>query len=281
VLMSDHGSTAIDTVFHLNTWLAEEGYLVLNKGSSDVAFKLGITKERLIRLTTALGLKNFARRIVPRSIRHQIPHQEGGVRFEGKAKAIDWKRTTAVASGQGVLYLNCESPEEKERLQDEIIEKLQSLRAPDGRPIAEDIYCKEDIYEGKYLDEAPDILLDQTEGIHIPGSMRREEIFTSAQTEGWKAENKRNGLFVANGPAFGESEVDPLSILDLAPLFLHLHDYGIPEQMDGKVPYEVFSAGSDPAVRVPTYITRGPSSDYCSSPSDDLQERLTDLGYLD
>jgi len=92
-------------------------------------------------------------------------------------------------------------------------------------------------------------VIEQARGVHISGKVGRDEIFSDSGTVGWRAENKRHGLFTAVGPSFRTGEIDGLSILDLAPTILHLHDEPIPASMDGEVVKSVFDPDSEPASR--------------------------------
>jgi predicted AlkP superfamily phosphohydrolase/phosphomutase len=50
--MSDHRATEIRTVFHINTWLEQEGYLTTDMGIIGTLGALGITTDRLLKLTS-------------------------------------------------------------------------------------------------------------------------------------------------------------------------------------------------------------------------------------
>jgi len=254
ILMSDHGANEIKTVFHINTWLEQEGYLTIESGTSDLLQRAGITTDTLLSLTSQLGVRKFASKVAPRWVTNRIPNETGEFQKKQKAANINWSDTVALASGQGPVYL---APDAKndEQLKDEIIDKLSELRGPDGQPIATTVYEAADIYEGPYMEEAPDIVIDQAPGVHIQGTAGRDELFTRPMKDDWMGENKRDGLFVAIGPDFGSGSVSDLSILDLAPTLLHLHGRSVPEDMDGKVKTTVFAEESQAAKREVTRMT--------------------------
>jgi len=250
VLMSDHGSNRIETAFHVNAWLEREGYLVTDTGVPDLFHRAGITKDRLLRVANALGVGRLARRVAPRTLLNYLPSDEGTVDREGKTENVDWAASDAVASGQGPIYLIPDADDPRyDEVREELVAALADLTDPAGRPVADAVYRGEDVYAGPYLDDAPDVVVDQAPGVHITGGIGRDEPFTDPTADGWRAENKREGLFAATGPDFAEGTVDDLSILDLAPTLLHLHDRPVPEDVDGAVRTSLFAPGSDPAER--------------------------------
>lgn len=245
VLMSDHGSTKIETVFHVNSWLEQEGYLTLNTGFSDYLHKMGITKERMINLAYLFHVPRLAERLAPDILLNRLPDDEGELNRESKTDAVDWDNSIALASGQGPVYLlKGRNSDRYEKIRSEIIRKLEGLEGPRGTLIADEVHRGEDIYSGEYLNESPDIVIEQRNGVHIAGGVGRNEVFSAPKIDDWIAENKREGMFVASGPDCDVNKFRKLSILDLAPLFLHLHECEIPQDMDGNVPKWVFNQSS-------------------------------------
>lgn len=281
ILMSDHGATEVHTVFHINTWLEQKGYLATNMGVSRALRSLGITTDRVMQLTSKLNIRDTASRIAPRWALNRIPSKEGEVSRVSKMSNLDWEKTLALASGQGPVYID-ENTDKYEQTQEELIEALSSLRTPTGRKIAEDVFRGEEVYHGLYTEEAPDIIINQADGIHIQGGLGREKVFTQPAEDGWKGENKRQAIFVASGPDFQTGAVDNLSILDLAPTILHLHNCAIPSDMDGEVATSTIEPGSPAAKREITHfeVSRDKEVSTESDSKSATRERLEDLGYL-
>jgi hypothetical protein len=127
----------------------------------------------------------------------------------------------------------------------EIMAKLQALRDPEtGELVVEEIYRREDLYQGDHFDKAPDI-------IFLP---RRLEYFGFGEYEfgshkiiepmrrGISGTHRMNGIFMAYGAAIQPgSTVENASLYDLAPTILRLMDEPVAEHMDGRVLQEVMT----------------------------------------
>lgn len=248
VCMSDHGHNEIRTVFRINQWLNDEGYLAVNQSIASTLHRFGIDRERiktyLARLDrvvpTRSSIVTMGHNYVPGWLLQHLPSEGGEVGSRAEAP-IDWGETEAIASAQGPLYLTVDrSSPRYDELRGEIGAKLAELTGPAGEPIAEEVHHSEDVYSGPYLDEAPDLLVDLADNVHVRESLGSEPTFGREDTK-WKGVNKRDGLFAATGQSFGSGTVEDISILDLAPTILSLHGCPIPDAMDGQVRREVLA----------------------------------------
>ncbi|MFC1962405.1 alkaline phosphatase family protein [Chloroflexota bacterium] len=250
-LISDHGSNKIDQVFYINNWLAKEGYLRLSSSIRlpRLLYALGINQQSATRMLSRLHLRALAK-VLPSRIKDSLPSEAGTIDQSRKTDKIVWDMTKAVASGQGPVYINLKG-KEKENTKEELLSKLENLQNPKtGKNIARKVYRKEEIYSGKYLAEAPDLIIDQNPGTHIRGGIGIGKINVFEEPHGWKAENKREGIFIACGPNIQKIQgLDKVSILDLAPTILHLMNIPVPKDMDGRVLSRIFAPNSDPARR--------------------------------
>ena len=253
ILMSDHGSTEIDTVFHINSWLEREEYLKLDTDAADLVYRMGINRQRILRALSTLGLMGLTR-YAPQFVLDLVPNEQGELLRESKASNIYWERSDAIASGQGPIYIIADRGTERyDRIRTSLRKKLESLEGPDDRPVVDRVHYGEDIYSGPFENEAPDLVVEQANGVHIQGNVGREELFTDPAEDSWAGENKRDGMFVATGPSFETGDVAPLSILDLAPTILHLHDRDIPTDMDGEPRIDIFNPEAAPGKREPSF----------------------------
>jgi predicted AlkP superfamily phosphohydrolase/phosphomutase len=258
VMVSDHGFCGSEQIFHVNTWLEQNGYLSWT-GSAEPEEP------------GKLGLESMARRF-----------------YE-----VDWDKTTAYCptpSGNGI-YLSpdgANGAEDYASLRQELIDGLRSYLDPEtGEPVVQRIWTREEAFDGEHLTAAPDLTLELRDGGFVsilPSStvlMRRVEPTGTHHPD---------GIFVAGGPGIRRDvTVPPLSILDVAPTVLHALGLPVPEDLEGRVPTEVF----DPAwlearpIRAagPTQ-PREPLSPAAGEPLDEegeaeLLQRLRALGYVE
>lgn len=281
-VMSDHGSNRIETEFRINTWLEKNGYLTKQTGKSDVIHRLGITRERVRPLLNRFGLEWWARKFVPAKIRDLLPDSEGRIKKSAKEEVVDWKSSTAVASGQGPVYILAEDKSERVSIRKRLLDDLDGLRTPDGTLVVESAVPAESVWEGPYVADGPDLVLKQAPNVHIDGSIGAEEPF--AGPDRWRGENKDTGLFVAYGKEINPDTIlNDMHITDIAPTILHLHGVSVPKEMDGTPRTALFESESDAASRTvlhtdANWINAGEfDRDYSG---DHIQDRLIDLGYL-
>ena len=226
LVMSDHGSNEIKHTFNINTWLEHHGYLKL-QGSSVGLRKLGITQERLAGIIKSPAIISLLKRVIPNKVFETVPLEGGATTFNPKEKAVDWERSRVLASDQGPLYL-------RDRNDEVLIRAL--IRALEGIPeVVRGVYRGRDLYWGPYMDEAPDLVIDYHDGIHISSGLGLKEVFSPPAEGRWKAENKRTAMFMGIGEEiYRTGKIDSVSILDLAPTILTLMGVPIPEIMDGE-----------------------------------------------
>jgi predicted AlkP superfamily phosphohydrolase/phosphomutase len=125
LVMSDHGFTTYQHKVHLNRWLAENGYLVLNNGTVDG--ELSNVNWRQTR-AYAVGLNGLYLNIAGRE-------------------------------GQGAV-----GAEEIENLLSEIRGKLMDWKGPDGKSVIHRVRLKHETYNGAYTRFGPDLVVGYASG---------------------------------------------------------------------------------------------------------------------
>jgi predicted AlkP superfamily phosphohydrolase/phosphomutase len=213
-VMSDHGFHSFRRCVNLNSWLAENGYLVFSGQPSGGAK----------RLADLFGRGRF---------------------WEG----VDWSRTRAYALGLGQIYFNLRGREsrgivstgtEYAALQDEIVRKLSPLVDPEtGERVFGGIYRRDELYHGEYLVNAPDLQAGFNDGYRVGwqdtlGGIRPAVIENN--TKRWSGDHCGTAREISAGVLFTNRRLareDP-HILDLAPTILKLLEVPLPGDLDGR-----------------------------------------------
>ena len=280
VLMSDHGCTEIDTVFYINEWLEQHGYLSTESSLTSRLFDVGITQERVAEAVRKVNLEQYIRPFVPRAIIERFPSDEGVVREE-KLGMVDWEHTDAIGSGQGLVYLVAESEGERQRIFDSLKADLEAATGPNGKPIVENIHAPAEIYSGEYLDRAPELIFDQRPGVHTGEAMGHGEAFSTPTN--WHGENVPDGMVLFHGNDIASGQIDPIRISDITPTILHWLGLAVPEDMDGEPVASAFEAESDPSQRSVEYrqsLQKRTGDAQEERLDNEVAERLEDIGYL-
>jgi predicted AlkP superfamily phosphohydrolase/phosphomutase len=278
VLMSDHGCTEIDTVFYINSWLEEQGYLRTETSLTSRLYDLGITQEQIADVVRTVGLEKYIRPLVPRQLIERFPTDEGVVREE-KLSMVDWEHTSAIGSGQGLVYVVADDDQEREQILTSLEADLRDAEWK-GKPIAKEVYRREELYSGDHVDKAPDLIFDQRPGVHTSEAMGQDQIY--AKPTNWRAENVPEGMVFFHGDDIESQEIDQIRISDIAPTILHWMGHEVPSDMDGDPVTEIFSEGSEPAERDVTERTPLPEQGALSQELDeDVEDRLEQIGYLE
>jgi hypothetical protein len=212
---------------------------------------------------------------------------------------VDWSRTRAYTLGGNLtgIWVNlkgrepqgCVSPgAEYEQVRDQLIARLRAMRDPsDGLPIATKIYRREEVYQGPYLDRAPDVLFETRDEQYIGFGM--QEFVTNRLAEPsplFSGTHRRAGMVSLSGAPFRKgARLNAHQIVDLAPTILHLLGYTIPSDMDGQVMSEALTAqfhASHPIQISGESWLPSPDDHSGYSVEDEaaISERLKGLGYL-
>ena len=292
ILLSDHGMSSMHKRIHLNNLLIELGFLKLKKGvfssSKKLFYRIGLSPLNLFNMVTKFNLATGFK---------QTTAKMGGVlkTFFLSLEDIDWSMSTAYSTmGIGQIYLNLSGREpegtipsedyEKERKK--VIQALRHYRDPSNdTKIFKHVFSRDEIYEGPYLDSAPDIVVvpNPPYGIFTRYSFGSGSIFDhSAMVSGT---HRMRGFLLLSGPEFQDKhELKYANILDIAPTLLHSFEVPIPEDMDGQVLTHAFNdvyLKSHP-VRFTKELSTDTHPKHRMSKEEEkkVRARLKNLGYL-
>jgi predicted AlkP superfamily phosphohydrolase/phosphomutase len=150
----------------------------------------------------------------------------------GLEKVVDWEKSKCIPFSNEI-YLNCDE-KEKRVLKLELKEKLCRLKVH-GEYVIDNVFSREEIYSGRYVQEAPDLILKPKEGVRVIESPFTDAIFSEGNIGRWKGMHAQHGLFLIKGPAIKPKIISDLRIYDITPTILNL--FGIPtegKEFDGK-----------------------------------------------
>jgi predicted AlkP superfamily phosphohydrolase/phosphomutase len=218
MVISDHGFQPFHRSVNLNTWLQEEGYLTLKNAPSSG-------------LSSSLTIKHLYDKTLLAN--------------------VDWSKTKAYSIGLGKIYLNVKGREpegivtesELEALKTEMITKLKKLRDPKrgDKPVVLEVYKREDIYKGPYMEESADLIMGFHRGYRISWQSTLGGFGDHVLEDNlmkWSGDHcsvdpsLTNGIFYSNKVLQLEQETPHIE--HLAPTLLHYLGLPVPVHMDRK-----------------------------------------------
>jgi len=311
-VVSDHGiGQPKEWSVALNTWLHESGYAATTVGdpggSSWLAeatdddgkgggreapigrllsglSRVGLTKQRLERGLSALGLYELATRVAPEGAGGSLDTEvidEAASRafYQGMGfSGVD----TGVTINEASFYDDgLVSGAEYDDLRAELMGALRNLEGPDGTAPFQQVRPREAVYEGPAVAFAPDIVVEQAPRYVIGSAQPRGQTFIPAE-EG-RIDHTRHGLLAASGPDIEEGwtlEATP-SIMDVTPTLLALLGVPLAERFDGRALSGMLAG--EVHVETKTYEPIEDRGEYAFSDREEqaLEERLEAMGYLE
>ena len=299
-LVSDHGLGEYDgDEFRVNSFLRDRGDVVTTAGEGgmpswasisrnqlqndsggddrsptsleralSVAAKAGLTSQRMARIVRRLGLEDVVLRVVPTDA------------IRAATERVDFERSRAYMRDRIELGIRINldgrepnglvSESEYASLRAELIDAFTAIRTPDGTPVFESVFRREEVFSGPYLDDAPDIILVPNEFDQFVSATVRPSQF-GAPPEPWN--HKRFGFIAATGDVDTSCDLTGAHLLDVAPTVLATLDIPASDRMDGLLLPLVDEVGVE---EYPPY--RGEDVDTDDSA---VEDRLADLGYLE
>jgi predicted AlkP superfamily phosphohydrolase/phosphomutase len=203
IALSDHGMNSFQRGLNLNTWLYENGFLALKAG---------------------------------------VKPGESADFFQN----VDWDQTKAFAMGLGCIFLNRKGREangilddsEAETVREGIVSGLTGLVDHNRGTVAvRSVARREQVYSGRYVDEAPDLIVNFSEGYRVswdtPLGGVPQGLFAD-NTRNWGGDHVIDPALVP-GVLFMNKKfsVESPSLVDLAPTILSAFGLQKGPEMEG------------------------------------------------
>ena len=213
MIVSDHGFHSWRKSVNLNTWLVQQGYMVI-QGQQPGEKKLD----------DLFG---------------------GGEFWEN----VDWSKTRAYAMGLGQIYFNLRGREgkgivspgaEAKQLGDELASKLLTMTDPeDGSKIVRAVYQRDAVYSGEYIGNAAELQVGMEDGYRVSwqttlGGSPQGIVYPNMKK--WSGDHGGYDFATTAGVLLTTRKInrpDP-SIMDIAPTVLRYFGVTIPGTIDGK-----------------------------------------------
>jgi predicted AlkP superfamily phosphohydrolase/phosphomutase len=294
IVLSDHGFGPISHKFHINRWLIEQGFMVLKSFSglrydplTVVLEKLGLGRLRLTPPRLADSMGPLRRMRFKRSD------------WEGYFDLVDWSKTRAYSSfssGEEIIFINLKgrephgivSPGDYESVRDEITGRLLELKDENGQQIVEKVYKGDELYQGQYVELAPDLQFVTMDDSVQPRSELFAKEILFRPPDCFPAMHRREGILMIRAPeALKGVDIGSAHLRDIAPTALYFLDHSVPDDMDGKVLEDCFSGDVIKNRPIKTkHVSseemgeRGGKSAYSREEEEDVIKALKGLGYM-
>jgi len=301
-IASDHGMGDYDWTFYVNSWLAENGYCetttgeeqyfrqakdeLKGKGGSNESSSIvsavgtaasalsavGLSPRKIHQGLGAVGLDKTVERLLPEdalvAAQNQVVDHENSVAYQLLFNSLGIHLNVEGREPNGLV-----SPEEYDDVREELINELSQVRDPDRNLVFDEVLPREEVYEGPHLENAPDIVLVPRDYQYdVSGSI--VDTFRRYPHKNHKPE----GILISNR----DLEIDPetgASIYDVAPTVAAALGLPVDSETDGEVlgPFEADErVGWDELAGEYREV-----ADSESGPTDDVEDRLADLGYME
>jgi predicted AlkP superfamily phosphohydrolase/phosphomutase len=304
-VMSDHGAGATSNLeLYLNHYFQEIGVLKFeDKSISKGWLHQNAEKvDKLLRGTLSSKQKAKLAKLFPQL----------RTKLESWATIpLDWESTRAYVNEAYIfspsVWINTKGKRPKgtvepgkdyEKLIQFLIEKLYELKDPEtDQQVIKKVYRKEEIYHGRFLDQAPDLILSwweensftvatsQATRIGLPILERNKNPIVGGRDLSG-AHRLHGTLIMSGGPVRQDFTLKEMQILDIAPTILYLMGMSIPGDFDGRILTEALDEsflrenppkyGQDPDSQEERSDTG-----YSEEDMEKIRQRLQGIGYLD
>ncbi|WP_415381176.1 alkaline phosphatase family protein [Halosimplex sp. TS25] len=286
-VVSDHGFGPLSKFVASNRVFETEGLLSRQEGTGTQSLltRLGVSRNRIVSLLSKAGISgesivNTVPERLLRVVGRQFPGDD--VLFD-----VDYSETEVFTYDHGCLYVNdtdrfvdgCVAPEDREAVKAEVKAALSGITDPETGKSPVTVRDGDDLFPTD--PHSPDLVVETGPEYESTGRLSQDTFVAPGEKT---ASHRSEGIMIAWGPNVqeGGAPIDA-SVYDVAPTLLHDLGEPVPSDTDGRVLTEIFEPASQPAEQVPTSASYddSESAEVVGEDFEDVEERLTGLGYLE
>ncbi|MBI2415388.1 MAG: alkaline phosphatase family protein [Candidatus Kerfeldbacteria bacterium] len=237
-VISDHGFKVYDSIFYVNRWLEEHGYLATTAGTSSfqqthtkLSREVAKVQQRQFQFNVGKRLRNVLRhsprleqgakwsyhhiikRFVPVNVKInlQLDLTKTQVGFPRGSMASLLYVNDQVRFRHGIVPAN-----QRASLTQQLQQQLQAITDPGGQPAIAQVYTTEQLYGNRAMAIAPDLFLQPNQH-YLSGSLHSAALFENTS----KNYHDDQGMFLAYGKAIAHQPMSDSSIMQMAPTIMH------------------------------------------------------------
>jgi len=240
------------------------------------------------RALTAIRANRVAenvRRVLPERFSHRARRRVQSM--------IDLPRTRALTTRLGTqgfsVNLSRREPsagapaDDAEAIKARIEQTLRAAHGPSGDPLFHAVHRREELYEGPYVADAPDLVVEPAGWRFEVSDAIGERRIASDLSSLPLGCHHPDGIIALRAPGISEATDVRASIADVAPTLMYAMGAAVPAGLDGNVRRDLFRDGAPPVIFAPEEELPSPSHDenpYSEEEEALILKYLSDLGYL-
>jgi predicted AlkP superfamily phosphohydrolase/phosphomutase len=270
LFISDHGFQSCTRAVHMDQLLRHLGFLHFSASQAVLGpMQWGWARKVARKAYDMLGLHGKVS--LPQPVVWAKTRAYTSIRSTGEGVSVN----LAGREVDGIV-----PPEDFERVRDELADAISSFKDPvTGRSPVKRVWRREEVFKGRFLDRAPDLLFEPAELYSLTHAKSMVE-----KADWVSGDHRIEGVIVAAGPAVAADAFadSPPNLVDVAPTVLAALDASASVAHTGKVLTSVL--GAEAAVRAgETSVAAAEDEGRAvgDMEAEEMEEHLRGLGYLE
>jgi predicted AlkP superfamily phosphohydrolase/phosphomutase len=270
LFLSDHGFQSCTQCVHMDQLLRKLGFLQFSARQAVFGpMQWGAMRQVARKVYDLLGLHGKVS--LPQAVVWSKTRAYTSVRSTGEGVSVNLQGREV----DGIVRL-----EDYERVRDDVAEAIARFRDPaTGRSPVKKVWRREEVFKGRFLEQAPDLLFEPAQGYSLTHAKRYVE-----PADWVSGDHRLEGVIVAAGPTVARDAFDGEvpQLIDIAPTLLAALDAPASVAHTGKVLTRV--VGTEATVRAKETVAPGEApaeAAVTEAEAGEMEEHLRGLGYLE